>query len=331
MALKSSLIEKYFSSSQNTDSPAASGSAAVDDNDLAISTDAEDTMEKDASDEGILPAQQGCSTDSGECSDLLLQPNQPRLKSFPPKQFGKNKVENRSFNSKWFDDAKWSSWLHWDNESHKAYCFVCRNVYLLKQSRNFESAFITTGFDTWKNATKAFEKHRNSACHKEAVFKWHHHQKHTNISSQLDKQVSSDQAKNRHCLEMLFSSIEYLARQALPFRGHIEERGNFHQLMALRGNDSECLRSWIGRRRAYMSHDIQNEILQIMGHQILKCIIRDVSSSNWFSIIADEATDAALVEQVRKTSTFMYTHPPTHTHTHTSHTLYPRLQYICFM
>ena len=47
-----------------------------------------------------------------------------------------------------------------------------------------------------------------------------------------------------------------------------------------------------------MSHEIQNEILEFLGHQILTAIIRDVLSSNWFSIIADEATDAALVEQV---------------------------------
>ena len=165
-------------------------------------------------------------------------------------------------------------------------------------SRNFECAFITTGFDMWKNATKAFEKHRKSACHQEAVLKWHHHIRETNVSSQLDKQVTRDQTNNRHCLEMLFTSIIYLARQALSFRGHIEERGNFYQLMALRSNESESLKSWIGRRRAYMSHEIQNEILQILGHQILRSVIRDVSSSNWFSIIADEATDAALVEQV---------------------------------
>ena len=101
---------------------------------------------------------------------------------------------------------------------------------------------------------------------------------------------------------MLFTSVEYLARQALPFRGHIEERGNFYQLMALRGNESDNLKLWMGRTRSYMSHDIQNEILQIMAHQILRAIIKVVSSSNWFAIIAGETTDAALVEQVNSKS-----------------------------
>ena len=33
-----------------------------------------------------------------ESQELLLQPNQPRLKSFPAKQFSKSKVEYQSFN-----------------------------------------------------------------------------------------------------------------------------------------------------------------------------------------------------------------------------------------
>ena len=98
---------------------------------------------------------------------------------------------------------------------------------------------------------------------------------------------------------MLFTSVEYLPRQALPFSGHIEEQGNLYQLMALRGNESDNLKSWMGRTRSYMSHDIQNEISQILPYKILRTIIKNVSSSNWFAIIANEATDASLVEQAK--------------------------------
>ena len=71
--------------------------------------------------------------------------------------------------------------------------------------------------------------------------------------------------------------------------------------MALRGDESDDLKTWMRRTRSYMSHDIQNEMLQIMAHQILRAIIKNMSSSNWFSIIADEATDVSLVEQVKCT------------------------------
>ena len=190
--------------------------------------------------------------------DLILHPNQPRLKSFLSKTFGKSKLECRSFNSKWSDKEKCSTWLHWNSGTEKAYCFLCRNVYLLKQltfSKCAENAFISTGFDTWENATKAFEKHQKSACHQEAVLKWHHHENHTNISAQLHQQLREDQKKNRYCLYMLFTSIEYLARQALPLRGHIEVRSNLYRLMALRENDSDDLKLWLRRTRSYMPHD----------------------------------------------------------------------------
>lgn len=52
------------------------------------------------------------------------------------------------------------------------------------------------------------------------------------------------------------------------------------------------------RRRAYLSHEIQDEILRIMSHQILRSILKDVSSSLWYSVMADEAVDASLTEQV---------------------------------
>ena len=39
-------------------------------------------------------------------SDLISTPNQPRCQNFPAKQFGKQK---HTFNSKWFDNDKWSS------------------------------------------------------------------------------------------------------------------------------------------------------------------------------------------------------------------------------
>ena len=47
-----------------------------------------------------------------------------------------------------------------------------------------------------------------------------------------------------------------------------------------------------------MSHEVQNEILQIMAHQILRSIIKDTSSAMWYSIMADKTFDASLIEQV---------------------------------
>ena len=84
----------------------------------------------------------------------------------------------------------------------------------------------------------------------------------------------------------------------MPLRGHDEHEGNFFQLIKLRANDNLALQQWMERKRAYLSHEIQNEILKIMSHQILQEILKDVSTSLWYSIMVDETVDSSLTEQV---------------------------------
>ena len=263
----------------------------------------EQTLSDTTADESSVPGSSktipySSTTLMDESEGLLDKPNQPRGLKFPTKQFGKQK---RSFNSKWFDNEKWSSWLHWDNKVNKAFCFMCKNVFILNQltlSRNKEDSFIVNGFDNWKKATSAFEQHRRSKCHRESVMKWTHHLKGVSIKSQLDRQKSIEQRKNLQCLKIIFTSIEYLARQGLPFRGHDDHRGNFYQLIKLRASDSLDLEHWMERKKAYLSHEIQDEILRIMSHQVLRSILKDISASLWYSLMVDETVDASLTEQV---------------------------------
>ena len=82
----------------------------------------------------------------------------------------------------------------------------------LTLSKCRENAFITVSFNNWKYATRSFEQHRKSACHREALMKWDYHTKGSGVSIQLQHQLASDQEKGRHCLIKLFTSVEYLPR-----------------------------------------------------------------------------------------------------------------------
>ena len=57
------------------------------------------------------------------------------------------------------------------------------------------------------------------------------------VSTQLSNQLASEQKCARVCLEAIFSSIRYLARQGLALRGHESNEGNFKQLLSLRALD----------------------------------------------------------------------------------------------
>ena len=48
----------------------------------------------------------------------------------------------------------------------------------------------------------------------------------------------------------------------------------------------------------HMSLNAQNEILQIMALKVLRGIASDIAESGYFSIMADESTDASNFEQL---------------------------------
>ena len=39
-----------------------------------------------------------------------------------------------------------------------------------------------------------------------------------------------------------------------------------------------------------MSPEIINEQIELMGHQVLRDLLKDVQACNWFAVIADEVT-----------------------------------------
>ena len=114
-------------------------------------------------------------------------------------------------------------------------------LHQLTLSKNQESAFITSGFNNWKDATRAFELHRKSSCHRKAILKWEHHTG-VGIGLQLQRRLAAEQIEARNCLHKIFTSIEYIARQALPLRGHQEERGNLYQVIKLWAADFDWLK-----------------------------------------------------------------------------------------
>ena len=72
----------------------------------------------------------------------------------------------------------------------------------------------------------------------------------------------------------------------------------FLELLQLRSEESPELSSWLKRREKWLSHDIQNELFEIMAHFVLKIILISVKQSKYFTVIVDEATDVSFKEQV---------------------------------
>lgn len=109
---------------------------------------------------------------SSEGSPLEIgdKPHQLRNIQFPLRCFGAAKPTYHSFQAGWFDKL---SWLHWNVGSESTFCHLCvkasrAGLFLTKSA---ETAFISSGFQSRKEAMRVMDRHETSLCHREAVEK----------------------------------------------------------------------------------------------------------------------------------------------------------------
>ena len=206
--------------------------------------------------------------------------------------------KNRSFQASWYQRWKW---LDWNQTAGCVLCHPCKmakQLGLLGLSKNAESTFSESGFCNWKDASRCFQRHEDSSSHSEAVMKWSSYYAGVNVATQINSKHSESQMVSREMLLKLLSSMRYLARQGLPLRGHATDDGNFYWLVCLFSEDDSDLQKWISQKKAYMSHDVQNECLQLMAHHVLRTLLTKIRNAQYYSIICDEVTDQARQHQL---------------------------------
>ena len=230
--------------------------------------------------------------ENGDGGRSVLEPNQQRNIVFPSSKFG---VQSRCFQVSWFDKL-----LDYNKSKDSVFCYPCQMAVKLKftLSGKAENAFSDVGFRNWKDAVRWLKKHESSHSHRDATSKWLHYSRSQSIASQLSRQVRDDQAIAKGCLLKIITTLLFLAQQGLAVRGHDESQGNFVRLLQLHSADYPDLCMWIKQQDNWLSHDIQNEILEIMAHSLLRKLLDGVKLNIYYSIIVDEATDVAFKEQV---------------------------------
>ena len=78
--------------------------------------------------------------------------------------------------------------------------------------------------------------------------------------------------------------LKFCGNNNLPIRGHDNDEGVLMNLLKLRSQDlEESVSQWISRARLdYLSHDIQNELLQLMAHDIQRKIASKIQKDGIF-------------------------------------------------
>ena len=78
-----------------------------------------------------------------------------------------------------------------------------------------------------------------------------------------------EQEKHKNLLLKQLDCLQYLTCQGIAVKGHNDEGGNLYQLLKCRTDDIVGMQQWI-EGGLQQSHDIINEIIQLMATQLLQ-------------------------------------------------------------
>lgn len=112
------------------------------------------------------------------------------------------------------------------------------------------------------------------------------------IGEQLSKAHQEEKRAAHDMLRIILLSVRYLARQALALRGSVADQdSNLIQLLCLRAEEKPALLKWLEKNvNKHRADENQNEMLQIMAHDVLRKILNDISISPFLTIMVDETT-----------------------------------------
>ena len=123
------------------------------------------------------------------------------------------------------------------------------------------------------------------------------------VAEQLVKNLTETRSIEQHNLRRIITTVRYLARQGIPLSGKNGE-DNLSQLLKLRAEDDNILKERLNREAddrkqggkkvffSYRHPTIQNEILDIMGQEVVRTLLRSkIQKCRFFPLIRDEGTD----------------------------------------
>ena len=135
------------------------------------------------------------------------------------------------------------------------------------------------------------------------------------VGARLDQEGRKVINSNRHYVKALTEAILVCAHQGIALRGHGDSMddssknpGNFRVLVKLLSNH-EVVRKRLeeGPRNAtFLGHDIQNELVAVMGRKVMEKIQAEVCEAQYYTIIADESKDISKKEQLSTVLRYVY-------------------------
>jgi hypothetical protein len=218
---------------------------------------------------------------------------------------------NRHFKVEW---ATLHPWVHYSVSDDGVYCKACALFAPGDAGSQKLGTLVNKPFSVWTKQSFVFQKHEECNYHQDSMakmvaFKESCSSATHNVACMLNNEREQQIARNTVVMKSLFDCICFIGKRGQAYRGHRDDytasedddKGNFIDTVEFRAKTDEVLRTHLEtapRNALYTSKTIQNDMISVAGNAIRNEIIKEMKVAKYFSILADEATDYAGLEQV---------------------------------
>ncbi|XP_030762677.1 zinc finger MYM-type protein 1-like [Sitophilus oryzae] len=214
--------------------------------------------------------------------------------------FAKDAVQlKRKFKFSWL--SEYAPWLAYSKKLKGALCIYC----VLFPPTNVQGvlgSFIVRPFTRYKDMHEFAESHTSSQWHKSAATAAKPFDENLPVDVQLISAHKSVIEANKKILASIVSTVIFCGTHDLTLRGKELHEGVFEDLIKLKIEaGAQNLKTHLekgAKNAAYLSPQIQNEIIDLCGEVIREDIIVDIKKACAYSILADESSDISGKEQL---------------------------------
>ncbi|XP_035836630.1 uncharacterized protein LOC118484762 [Helianthus annuus] len=200
-------------------------------------------------------------------------------------------------------------WLVYSKKLDKLYCFCCK----VFRTGHPKGGLDDEGYNDWIHASGRLKQHEVGLEHFKNMNEWFELHQRLKCNETIDKSAYEQFRKEKdywkQVILRIVALVKFLAKYGLAFRGSNEKlyqkgNGNFLGLVEMLEEFDPIMKEHVRRvlndecHVHFLSHNIQNELIQLLGDKVRTEIIKKVKQAKYYSIILDCTPDTSHQEQM---------------------------------